>query len=179
MKSAASHALLKFLGIALAVVLGGSGLSAAESVMRGAAAVRPASSVSLSVALKDAHRLAALKGDRVVRVSGTSMLPYFGEGSVLVVREAAPEALHAGAVVVYKNRFGELIAHRVEGRTEAGWTVRGANNADRDSTLVTAENLVGAVYATFYSDPSVAVGEFALADAVAAGTPIALAAPAR
>lgn len=179
MKTAATPALLKIFAAVLAMVVGGSGLEAAESVMRGAAAVRPASSVSLSVALKDAHRLAALKGDKVVRVSGTSMLPYFGDGSVLVVREAAPEALRAGAVVVYKNRFGELIAHRVEGRTEAGWTVRGANNSDRDSTLVTAENLVGAVYATFYSDPSVAVGEFALTDAVAAGTPVALAAPAR
>ena len=47
-------------------------------------AADPASNVTLTTALADAHRLAAARGDKVVRVEGSSMLPYFGDGSVLV-----------------------------------------------------------------------------------------------
>ncbi len=135
--------------------------------------------MTLGTALSDAHRLAALKGDTVVRVEGASMLPYFGEGSVLVVRATTEHALRVGMVVVYHNRFGETVAHRVEGRTAEGWTVRGANNAKSDTTLVTAANLVGTVYATFYSDPAGGAEAFALAGDLAARTPVALAASAR
>lgn len=139
----------------------------------------PASKVSLSTALADAHRIAAIKGDLVVRVEGVSMLPYFGDGSVLVVRPSAVDALREGMVVVYRNRAGETVAHRLEGRSGAGWTVRGANNAATDSTLVTADNLVGTVYVTLYSDPRGGAEAVRLAGALASRTVVALAAPAR
>lgn len=142
-------------------------------------AADPASNVTLTTALADAHRLAAARGDKVVRVEGSSMLPYFGDGSVLVVRAAAVESLREGMVVVYRNRFGETVAHRVESRTGEGWTVRGANNAEVDTTLVTASNLLGTVYVTLYSDPRGGAESVRLAGALAAGTPVALAAPAR
>ena len=137
------------------------------------------SPAALSTALNDAHLLAARKGDTVVRVEGASMLPYFGDGSVLVVRAMPVANLSAGMVVVYRNSLGELVAHRVERRAADGWVVRGANNAATDSTLVTAENLVGTVYATFYSDPLAAREGLMLAGALAARTPVALAASAR
>jgi signal peptidase I len=142
-------------------------------VARKAANFANGSSVSLATAVADGHRLAAKAGDSVVRVSGSSMLPYFGDGAVLVVRAMAVEALKTGMVVVYRNRFGETVAHRVEGRTAAGWTVKGANNAANDSTLVTAENLLGTVYVTLYSDAG------NVPAALAASTPVALAASAR
>lgn len=141
------------------------------------AAVNPVSGVSLTAALRDANELAANRADlKVLRVEGASMLPFFGSGAVLVVKRLPAEKLRAGMVVVYINRFNETVAHRLVAPTAAGWTAAGYNNRDADSTPVTAENLVGVVYATFHSnalpaEPMVA----SLADA----TPVALAAPAR
>ena len=179
MKNAPALALLKVAVLALGLFGGARDAGAAEVLARGTATARPASSVSLATALDDAHRLASRKGDTVVRVEGVSMLPYFGEGSVLVVRAAAVDALKAGMVVVYRNRFGETVAHRVEARTSEGWTVRGANNTATDSTVVNASNLVGTVYATFYSDPRGGAEAVSLAGLLAAKTPVALAASAR
>ena len=139
----------------------------------------PASKVSLSTALTDAYRLAAVKGDKVLRVEGGSMLPYFGDGSVLVVRATTVDSLREGMVVVYLNRFGETVAHRIESRSTSGWTVRGANNAETDSTLVTSENLVGTVYVTLYSDPRGGAESVRLAGDLGTRTTVALAAPAR
>ena len=107
------------------------------------------------------------------------MLPYFGDGSVLIVRATTVEKLREGSVVLYKNRFGETVAHRLETRTAEGWTVRGANNREADSTVVTAENLLGTVYATFYSDPASRDESLRFASALASSTEVALAAPAR
>ena len=148
----------------------------------GGLVAEPTAKVELETALADARRLATAKGDTVVRVQGRSMLPYFGDGSVLVVRATPVDALREGMVVVYRNRFGEMIAHRIEGRSRngEGWIVRGANNADADSTLVTGENLVGTVYVTLYSDPrGAAESAVRLAGGTGAGVAVALAAPAR
>ncbi len=139
---------------------------------------RPVGPASLDQALRDAHLLAAgYEQAEVVRVAGDSMLPFFGDGSVLVTKPVAPERLLPGMVVVYRNRFGETVAHRVEGRTEDGWIVRGFNNDRADSTAVNASNLLGVVYGTFYSNGR--VEDEAAVAAVLAHTPVALAAPAR
>lgn len=134
--------------------------------------------VSVETALADARRLATAPGDMVLRVKGTSMLPYFGEGSVLVVRKTAAELLRPGMVVLYRNRFGETVAHRIEERSGEGWRVRGANNAASDSTLVTAENLLGGVYVTLHADPRTESAS-ALASTASGDVAVALAAPAR
>src|SRR5471032_587965 len=128
-----------------------------------AAAETAPAAVSLGTALADAHLLAARKpGLSVVRVEGTSMLPYFADGAVLVVKPMSAAQLRPGMIVVYTNRFNETVAHRVISTDATGCTVQGYNNATADSTRVTAENLQGVVYATFHSTGS-------LADAVAAG----------
>lgn len=141
------------------------------------AASNPVTGVSMITALKDAHELAASRADlKVLRVEGVSMLPYFGDGSVLVVKTLPAEKLRAGMVVVYKNRFNETVAHRLVASTAAGWTAAGYNNRETDSTPVTSANLVGVVYATFHSN---AVSGPMMVAAVDNGTPVALAAPAR
>ena len=173
MKTTATSALLKVAGLVLALVTAASPVMAGGAVARKAANFSNGSSVSLATAVADGHRLANKAGDSVVRVSGTSMLPYFGDGAVLVLRSMAVDSLKPGMVVVYRNRFGETVAHRVEARTAAGWTVKGANNASADSTLVTAENLMGTVYVTLYSDAGSSMA------AAVANTPVALAASAR
>ena len=140
-------------------------------------AANPVTAVPLSVALNDAHALAGHRADlKVLRVEGNSMLPFFGPGAVLVVKNLAPEKLRAGMVVVYTNRFNETVAHRLVGSNNAGWTASGYNNSAADSTVVNGANLIGVVYATFHSDARPA--GTALASALA-NTPVALAAPAR
>lgn len=153
----------------LAVLLVGSCL-VAGAASRPAAPVLP---VGLSEALADARALASLnEGATVLQVAGASMHPYFGDGALLVVRPVAAGQLRKGMVVVYRNRFGELVAHRLVARRGEGWVAQGYNNAATDSTLVEAANLRGVVYATIHT-------------AGGAGNPVAgmpervLAAPAR
>lgn len=141
------------------------------------AAINPVTGVSMVTVLKDAHELADNRADlKVLRVEGVSMLPYFGDGSVIVVKSLPAEKLRAGMVVVYKNRFNETVAHRLVNTTAAGWTAAGYNNREADSTPVTAANLVGVVYATFHSN---AVADPMMLAAAGKATPVALAAPAR
>jgi signal peptidase I len=125
-----------------------------------------------AAALLDRHPAAA-----VMRIEGDSMLPFFGDGAVVVVRPVASERLRPGMIVVYRNADGERVAHRVMGLNKEGWVVRGYNNDREDSTRVTAENLEGVIYATFYTNPR--AGDPVLMAAVSAGVPVALAAPAK
>jgi len=141
-------------------------------------ATAPASPVAIRDALTDAQALArAHAGATVMKIAGTSMLPYFGDGALVVVTPIDEAKLRAGMLVVYRNRFGETIAHRLVAQQDSGWQIKGYNNDQPDSTLVTGANLLGVVYATFYtSHPSVPTNQLA---AATAPVEIALAAPAR
>ncbi|HVU25342.1 MAG TPA: S24/S26 family peptidase [Opitutus sp.] len=100
--------------------------------------------------LADARALAtAHQGLRIMRVSGTSMEPFFTDGAVVVVRPLAFARLEPGMLVIYRNRFGETIAHRLLNRTPNGWRAKGQANDKADSSLVTSANLIGVIYATF------------------------------
>ncbi len=143
-----------------------------------AAVDRPLSAVSLEDTLSDAHTVAGRHGDmQVLRIVGTSMLPFFGDGSVIIVKKIAAEQLRAGMVVVYQNRVGETVAHRLVASTAAGWTAQGYNNGSADTTVVNEANLKGVVYGTFHSNGQTdGVGGMA---GLASQTQIALAAPAK
>jgi signal peptidase I len=129
--------------------------------------------VALVDAVADAHMLASMHVNaKVMKISGVSMLPFFGEGTLVVVKPIDESKLRAGMVVVYRNQFGEQIAHRLVSRNEQGWTAKGFNNEQVDSTAVNASNLTGVVYATFHTD-----GIEQAASSV--GVEVALAAPAK
>lgn len=151
---------------------------AAGAAGRAENTARPLSPVSLDATLIDAHRLASRHpGMQVMRIEGKSMLPFFGEGSVVVIKKIDDAKLRAGMVVVYTNRFGETVAHRLVDTTPGGWIARGYNNAEADSTVINRTNLLGVVYATFHSNGvSQTRGTVA---SLAARTQVAMAAPAR
>ena len=88
-----------------------------------------------------------------MRVRGTSMEPFFADGAVVVVRPLGFARLATGMLVIYRNRFGETVAHRLIAHTEDGWRAKGQANDKPDSTLVTPTNFIGVVYATF-NDPA-------------------------
>jgi signal peptidase I len=129
----------------------------AATVVEAAIAGCPRTAESLDATLADAHRIAARRpGLSVLKVEGRSMLPYFGDGSVVIVKSIDFSTLREGMVVAYRNRFGETVAHRlIRGKAE-GWVAQGYNNHKADSTLVTAENLLGVVYVTLHSNGAVA-----------------------
>jgi len=155
-----------------------SGLLCVTSV-RGGTDAKPATA-GLEVALRDAHALAGRHpGSRVVRVSGDSMVPFFSDGAVLVVRPVSGNSIRVGVIAAYVNRFGETVVHRVTRATPDGWQVRGYNNRHADSTTVNGTNLIGAVYAVFDPHSSDPVKDPVQLAQLMALTPLALAAPAR
>ena len=167
MKNAPRHIL------ALVVLLVGFAV-AAQAKMN----VAPVAPVSLRDAVADALSLARMHdGAKVMKIAGVSMLPYFGEGALVVVKPISEAKLRAGMVVVYRNRFDETIAHRLIAREAAGWVAQGFNNEAADSTLVNAENLVGVVYATFHTMARTATGTQLSVSPVT--LEVALAAPAK
>ena len=146
-------------------------LSLFASVGLAAGAIAPSSDVEMSQALNDARFIASMHADaQVMKISGVSMLPYFNSGSLVVVKPISEESFRKGMVIVYRNRFGETVAHKLMSRSNEGWTAKGFNNSESDSTLVNASNVIGVVYATVHT-----AGD----DVSAAALPVALAAPAR
>ena len=148
--------------------------------MRGHAAEAEADFPGQSSALEDALTLADRhEGAAVFRVSGTSMLPFFGEGALLVMKPIPPARLRPGMVVVYRNRLGETVAHRLINESREGWVVRGYNNDRADSTRVDEKNLRGVVYAILHPRSLEPDQDSDRAREALAAVPIALAAPAR
>jgi signal peptidase I len=148
------------------------------AVANAAIAERPLTAESLDTTLADAHRIAARHpGMSVLKVEGRSMLPYFGDGSVVIVKKIDAASLSEGMVVAYKNRFGETVAHRLIRAKADGWMAQGYNNKAADSTLVNSENLLGVVYVTLHSSGEIHDAG-ALASLVAKTTTV-LAAPAK
>jgi signal peptidase I len=153
-------------------------LFCAAVVANAAIAERPLTGESFDTTLADAHRIAAKRADlSVLKVEGRSMLPFFGEGSVLLVKKIAASDLREGMVVAYRNRFGEMVAHRLIEAKSDGWVAQGYNNTKADSTLVNADNLLGVVYVTLHSN-GLTENAGAIAS-LASNTTTVLAAPAK
>jgi signal peptidase I len=108
--------------------------------------------LSDEAAVTDAMAVAGQRADlSVMRVSGQSMLPYFDDQAVIVMKKIDAARVRVGMIAVYVNRFGEKVAHRVIAPINGGWQVKGYNNDRPDSTVVNSSNLLGVVYATFTS----------------------------
>ena len=134
---------------ALLVLMVTANVSAKEHVVGG---------MSYDAAVSDALTVAANRPEMsVVRVAGQSMLPYFSDDAVIVVKKIEAARLRVGMIAVYVNRFGEKVAHRVIASVAGGWQVKGYNNDRADSTVVDGSNLLGIVYATFNSTGRAAV----------------------
>ena len=114
----------------------------------------PAANVSKLQAWKDAELIASLAPGRTEVVgAGDSMKPVYGENTILVISKIGFGELRAGMSVVYTNRRGRQVVHQVLERKANGWRVQGLNNDKEDLDRVTAENLVGVVYASLSYNP--------------------------
>ena len=120
---------------------------AVSSMMAG---MTPKSGIPYDLALRDAEAVAARRESwQVMRGAGQSMLPLYGENSVLVVERGSFQALKSGMVAVYRDVQGDLVAHRLNARSGGGWIAKGINNRVSDPSLVTENNFVGLVFGVF------------------------------
>jgi signal peptidase I len=85
-------------------------------------------------------------GDRFVTVTGESMRPEYEVGDILSVRRPTGDELRTvgGLVVVTMSGSSRMYVHRVVEVEEDGAWLQGDNNVARDTTLVTADQVVGA-----------------------------------
>jgi hypothetical protein len=118
-----------------------------------AVAVPPTASVSRNQAWRDAELLAALAPGRLTVIgAGPSMLPVYGENTVLVLQKIDFEDLVAGMDVAYRKASGAIVLHRLVAKDGHGWRASGLNNPVEDPERVMSHNLLGIVYAAFAHD---------------------------
>jgi len=113
----------------------------------------PMSSVSAGDALRDASSFVS-KGYEVCRVEGVSMLPFYNEHAILLIKKMEFKALKPGMLVVYWD--GEdYVAHRLVRQGTTNWTAKGYNNKVEDPNPVTEANYNGVIAVTFYTGSAV------------------------
>lgn len=83
-------------------------------------------------------------------VVGNSMKQYYPVGSTtVIVKQTDFSLLQLGQIVAYTNRFGEEVMHVITKKVPEGFLVKGSNNKNNDSTILTKDNLLGVVYVAF------------------------------
>jgi hypothetical protein len=118
-----------------------------------AAAVSPSADVPVDQAWHDAKVVAARGPGRMPAVgTGSSMQPVYGDETLLVINPIAYDDLRPGMTVAYRNQRGVRVVHRLVVRLADGWRIMGLNNDRVDEDVVTRENLIGVVYASFNYD---------------------------
>ncbi len=89
-----------------------------------------------------------LSGHRLLVVSGASMEPAIGRGSLVVARLTLPAALAVGDVVAFQHR-GATVTHRIAGIDEHGdervFTTKGDANELADPDALAFDDRVGLV----------------------------------
>lgn len=134
--------------------LGGLLLGVALLLLGGCATepLAPQSSLSRENAIAIAQQTADKLGGRVFTIAPTgSMKPTLDENSVVAVETVKFDELRAGDIVIYRDRAGLPIVHRLHQKSGDRWIVLGDNNSSVDRETVTPANLVGRVCAIFYT----------------------------
>jgi hypothetical protein len=139
-----------FASIALAVFAGGCMTDGAGPTGRNGP-VTPTTTASMGEAFRDAEAVAGREPGRVTaKGTGVSMAPVYGDNTLLVINPIRYEDLQPGMTVAYINSHGVRVVHKLVSRTKGGWFAIGINNARIDEDLVTRENLIGVIYASFH-----------------------------
>ena len=139
--------------LAAACLLGAGFASAPDPAAVREPAVSPSADVNVDQAWRDAKAVAARGPGRMPAVgTGTSMEPVFGEDTLLVISPIAYDDLRPGMTVAYRNKRGVRVVHRLVVKLADGWRIRGLNNDRVDNDVVTRENLIGVIYASFNYD---------------------------
>jgi hypothetical protein len=118
-----------------------------------AAKAPPSANVAKLQAWNDAEMLAQrAEGRSAAAGAGNSMLPIYGDHTMLVINAVPYDTLRPGMTVAYRNSRGVEVVHKLIGKESGGWRVAGLNNEEADEELVTPFNLIGVIYATLNYD---------------------------
>jgi signal peptidase I len=86
-------------------------------------------------------------GGFYMTVHGTSMMPTYHLGDVLLVDPVGPDDVHVGDIVVARfagtTDNSALYVHRVLEHKKNSWTLQGDNNKDADPVPITDTQIVG------------------------------------
>ena len=126
----------------------------------------PKLSPPLAIVGDSAWAEAELIGAKVPRSTlmvghGSSMLPLYASGTVLVIQPLQWEHLRTGMTVVYYKPDTMplmLVAHVLKDRDGAAWVTQGLSRAEPDLTEVTPENYIGVVVAACHRPDSAPAG---------------------
>jgi hypothetical protein len=144
-----SSILYKFGPVFLLALFAGCASEPAET----AAKAPPSANVGKVQAWNDAEMLSQrAEGRTTAAGSGNSMLPIYGDNTMLVISAVPYDTLRIGMTVAYVNSRGHEVVHKLIGKEAHGWRVAGLNNEEADAELVTPLNLIGVVYATLSYD---------------------------
>lgn len=108
-----------------------------------------AAQIPAEIAATVAQARAREVGGVAVPATGSSMLPLYQTGTIMVIAPAAYNDLKRGQTVVYQNRKGRTVAHILVTKLRHGWRVTGLNNRLHDGEGVNADNLRGVVVDAF------------------------------
>ena len=142
--------------ITIALILWLSGATAKGSIN---------SSVSYEQALDDAVRIAQSNQNwEVMRCAGTSMEPFYGKDSIVLVDKVDISDLRSGMIAVYRDADGVLVGHKVIDATSTQAWGQGVNNDNRDPDPITADNLSGVVFTILHTSGQPEAGALAQVD---------------
>jgi hypothetical protein len=145
----------------LAVAAGCVGLLAGCASDPAPRPAQPAPSIDVGrvEAWQDAELITGLSRDRFTLIgSGDSMLPVYGENTVLVITKIDYSQLQPGMQVAYMSQGGAQVVHVLIQKEEGGWRVKGLNNEVEDHDRVTPSDLIGVVYASFATNGKSGLG---------------------
>ncbi len=92
------------------------------------------------------------------RAPGFSMHPFIRNGDIITIAPLPPGRPGPGDVVAFvRPGTGKLVVHRVVGRTDGGYLIRGDNNDEPDG-LIPAESVLGIVVRVEHNGRDVSAG---------------------
>lgn len=113
---------------------------------------RPSAALDVRTALLAAKGLEALDTGRMTTVgAGRSMMPVFGDDTVVVISAIPYDELEPNMFAAYYSDDGRAVIHELIDEQPRGWLAKGLNNASVDAELITEQNLIGVVYAVLHT----------------------------
>jgi hypothetical protein len=107
--------------------------------------------VPAATAARELSAIAAHAGWTLYRGAGDSMLPHYGENSLMLVAPATVAGLRPGMLAVYRDAAGDLVGHMVTAASTVAANTRGVNAGRTDPEAIVADNLVGVIVGIFHT----------------------------
>ncbi|MCX5855646.1 MAG: signal peptidase I [Deltaproteobacteria bacterium] len=80
---------------------------------------------------------------KLFKVTGNSMYPVLRDNDLVVVKEAAPESLRRGNIIVYRADNGQSVVHRLVKKGKGGFLHLKGDGYNLPSELAKRESVIG------------------------------------